>query len=382
MAVVLRFDVLSSIFYRPASGIIRQCDKMTIRTYLEENAKAINKELETYLKRKSSERYVETLLGRSGYEYDNEALTKSVLEPAWYLLDQGGKRWRPVLCLLVIESLGKNPKDYIEFSIIPEVIHNATVIHDDIEDNSDMRRGSPAVHKKFGIDVANNLGDFMYFFPMRALVDSKKLDSDIKNRALSFYIREMTRVSIGQAVDIAWHCGFVDRLSINESKYLEMVHDKTGALSRFACELGAVVGGADDGLVERFGRFGATIGIAFQIQDDILNIYESDLSKNKGGIGDDISEGKMTLLVIHALGSANDVDRKRLVEILSMHTKDKDLIREGIGIITKYGSREHAEGIAVGLVDSAWKELDKALPESEAKARIKELAEFLIKRSI
>lgn len=355
---------------------------MTIKEYLEENAKIIDKELETYLKRKSSERYVETLLGRSGYEYDNEALTKSVLEPAWYLLDQGGKRWRPVLCLLVIESLGKNPKEYIEFSIIPEVIHNATLIHDDIEDDSDMRRGNPAVHKKFGMDVANNLGDFMYFFPMRALIDSKKLDSNTKNRALSFYIREMTRVALGQAVDIAWHGGFVDRLTINENKYLEMAHDKTGALSRFACELGAVIGGADDDLVGKFGKFGATIGIAFQLQDDILNIYESDLSKNKGGVGDDISEGKMTLLVIHTLDSADDSDKKRLVEILSMHTKDKNLIDEAIGIITKYKSREHVEEIAVSLVDDAWSELDRSLPESDAKAKIKELAEFLIKRSI
>ena len=92
-------------------------DKMPIKEYMEEKAKLINNELEIYLKRKSSDRYIETLLGRSGYEYDTEAITKSILEPAWYLLDQGGKRWRPILSLLIIEALGKNPDDYIEFSV-------------------------------------------------------------------------------------------------------------------------------------------------------------------------------------------------------------------------------------------------------------------------
>ncbi len=355
---------------------------MSIKEYIAENAKLINSELEIYLKRRSSERYIENLLGRSGYEYDTEAITKSILEPAWYLLDQGGKRWRPILCLLIIEALGKNPKDYIEFSIIPEVIHNATLIHDDIEDNSDMRRGNLAVHKRFGTDIANNLGDFMYFFPMRALVDSKKLDDKTKNTVLTFYIREMTRVSLGQAVDIAWHRGLIDTALINDKRYLQMAHDKTGALSRFACELGAIIGGADTVLIEKFGRYGATVGIAFQLEDDILNIYESDLSKNKGGVGDDISEGKMTMLVIHTLKHADEKERKRLIEILGMHTKDERLIKEAISIITEHNSRDEVERLAFELVRDAWSEIDRAIGESPAKARMKELTEFLINRSI
>ncbi len=355
---------------------------MPIKEYMKEKAKLINNELEVYLKRKSSDRYIETLLGRSGYEYDTEAITKSILEPAWYLLDQGGKRWRPILSLLIIEALGKNPDDYIEFSIIPEVIHNATLIHDDIEDNSDMRRGNLAVHKKFGIDIANNLGDFMYFFPLRALIDSKKLDDKTKSRVLSFYIREMTRVALGQSVDIAWHRGVVDPYKINEKKYLQMAHDKTGVLSRFACELGGVIGGADDEIVEKLGKFGAMIGIAFQLEDDILNIYESDLSKNKGGVGDDISEGKVTMLVIYALSKATEEERRRLIEILSMHTKDKKLIEEAIGIITRYDSREYVEKLAFGLVKEAWDGVDSSLADSPAKSKLKELMEYLINRSV
>ena len=350
--------------------------------YLKENSKIVNQELETYLKKKSSSRYIESLLGRSSYEYDPEAMTKSILEPAWYLLDLGGKRWRPALTMLTLEALGKDPKEYIEFSIIPEVIHNATLIHDDIEDNSPKRRNADALHVKFGIDIATNLGDFMYFFPMVALIDSPKLTIDKKNRAVSIYVKNMTRVSLGQAIDIAWHGGLVDSKTITEEKYLQMAHDKTGVLSRFACELGSALAGADDKTVEIMGRFGATIGIAFQIQDDILNITESKLSEGKGGVGDDISEGKITLMVLHVMKEASEADKNRLAEILKMHTKDPVLIKEAIMIIDKYGSKEYSGKIAEKLIKKAWEDVDKLLPESTAKDRMKQLVDFLVHRSI
>ena len=350
--------------------------------YLRENSQKVNQELETYLKKKSSNRYIESLLGRSNYEYDPEAMTKSILEPAWYLLDLGGKRWRPALTMLTLEALGKNPDEYIEFSIIPEVIHNATLIHDDIEDNSPKRRNADSIHVKFGIDVATNLGDFMYFFPMLALIDSPKLTQDQKNRAASIYIKNMTRVSLGQAIDIAWHGGLVDSKTITEEKYLQMAHDKTGVLSRFACELGSALAGADDKIVEIMGRFGATIGIAFQIQDDILNLTESKLSEGKGGVGDDISEGKITLMVLHVMKEGNEEDKNRLSEILRMHTKDKVLIKEAIGIIDKYGSKEYSTKIAERMIKEAWDAVDQTLPNSAAKERMKQLVDFLVHRNV
>lgn len=347
---------------------------------MKENAKLVNHELETYLKKKSSDRYIESLLGRSSYKYDPEAMNKSILEPAWYLFDLGGKRWRPVLMLLVLEALGKDPKELIEFSIIPEVIHTATLIHDDIEDNSPKRRNAAALHVKFGLDVANNLGDFMYFFPMMALSESPKLSVEKKNLAMSVYIKNMTRVSLGQATDIAWHRGLLDPAKVTEEKYLQMASDKTGVLSRFACELAAVIAGADSKTTAALGKFGATIGVAFQIQDDILNITESQLSENKGGVGDDISEGKITLMVIHVLKAGSASDKKRLIEILAMHTKDKKLIGEAIGIIDKCDAKKYARRLEERILAEAWEEVDKCLPESKAKGMIKELSGFLIHR--
>ena len=348
--------------------------------YLKKRAEFINAKIREYLEVESSDRYIEKLLGRAQYKYDNKAITKSVLEPSWYLLSLGGKRWRPVLMLLIIEALGKNPEDYLEFTMIPEIIHNATLVHDDIEDDSLTRRGSPAVHVKYGLDVAVNLGDFLYYFPVVALLDSKKLPMELKNKVLSIYVREMLRVCIGQATDIAWHKELVDPLGITADNYLEMVYNKTGVLARMSCQIAGALCGADDKLIEDLGLFGATIGVAFQLKDDVLNLYESKVSGSKGGVGEDITEGKITMLAIYAMQHADKKDKDRLLEILKMHTRDMELIAEAIAIITKYNARDYSEKLQEKILRESWDRIDKKLPESEAKRRIKQLSDFLINR--
>ncbi|MDE1871062.1 MAG: polyprenyl synthetase family protein [Candidatus Micrarchaeota archaeon] len=350
--------------------------------YIKRRALEIDKKINKYLTDKTSVRYLETLLGRSGYQYDPKAINKAVIEPAKYLLDLGGKRWRPVLMLAVIDTLGKDSNEYLEFSIIPEIIHNATLIHDDIEDRSEMRRGSPAVHMKYGVDVALNLGDFMYFFPIVALLDSNKLDRDTKIKFLEIYQKEMLKVTIGQATDIAWHNFLVDPTSVSESEYLQMAYSKTGVLASMSAKLGAVLGGADDKTISALGNFGASIGVAFQLQDDLLNVVKSGVSESKGGTGDDITEGKITLLTTYTLEKAEKRDRERLIEILKMHTTERTLIDEAIEIIGKYGAIDYAKNLEQKLVKDAWKNVDGAIPDSDAKKVLKSMAEFLISRSI
>lgn len=353
-----------------------------ILEYIKRRGAEIDKQIGEYLTDTASVRYLGSLLGRSGYEYDPKAISKAVIEPASYLLELGGKRWRPILMLTIIDALGKDSNNYTEFSIIPEVIHNGTLIHDDIEDNSTMRRGAQAVHKKYGIDVGLNLGDFMFFFPVVALLDSKKLTSESKMKILEIYQREMLKLSIGQATDIAWHRSLVDPYNVSESQYLQMAYSKTGVLAGMAAKIGGVLGGADDKTIEALGRFGASIGVAFQLQDDLLNITESGVAEGKGGRGEDITEGKITMLVIHALSEANEKERKRLKEILVMHTKDKRLISEAIAIIGRCDSEEYTKNLEEKLVREAWKNVERLLPDSESKNILKSIAEFLINRSI
>jgi len=350
--------------------------------YLKERSKYIDEMIGTYLSKESSDRYIYKLLGRSGYEYDHEAINKGVLEPAWYLLSTGGKRWRPTLMMLILEALGKDPNEYFEFSIIPEIIHNSTLLHDDIEDNSPTRRGMPAVHVKYGVDIAVNLGDWLYFFPIVALLDSPKLSQDTKNKLLSIYAREMLRVSTGQAIDIAWHNLLVDPAKITESNYLQMAYSKTGVLARMAAEMGATLAGADSKTTSALGDLGATIGVAFQIQDDILNIIPSKLADNKGGVGDDITEGKLTLMVIYAFKHLEPKKRDRLIEILNMHTKDQALINEAISLIKESGGIEYAKSEARRIMNEAWSSVDKILKPSPAKDKIRDLTQFLINRSV
>ncbi len=350
--------------------------------YLKQRGAEVDKKIDEYLTNKDSARYVGSLLGRSGYEYDQKAIYRSVIEPSAYLLGLGGKRWRPVLMLTIIDALGKDSNEYIEFAIIPEVIHNASLIHDDIEDNSDMRRGAPAVHKKFGLDVATNLGDFMFFFPVVALLDSKKITKDTKIRILDIYQREMLKLTIGQGTDIAWHSSLVDSAGISESMYLQMAYSKTGVLSSMAAKIGAVLGGGNDKIVETLGNFGASIGVAFQLQDDLLNVTESAVANSKGATGEDITEGKVSLLVVYTLAKAERKDSARLNEILSMHTTDRAIINEAIGILNRYGAQAYTKTLGEKLITDAWKKVDVVLEDSDAKRKLKGLTEFLIDRSI
>ncbi len=356
-----------------------------INAYLEEKAKLIDTELHKYLADKANTRYIENLIGRAGFKYDPEAVTNGILKPAWYLLNQGGKRFRPVLTMLVLDAHGKNPNNYIEFAIIPEVIHNATLIKDDIEDGSKTRRGAPAVHVKFGLDIATNTSDFMYFFPMKALEDSRKLDVATKNRIYGLYFKDMSRIALGQDEDLVWHSNNEEvRINIDNitaDKYLEMARDKTGVLTGFAMALGGILAGVDRQTEEKLDKVGSLIGVIFQIQDDILNLYPSELSRNKGGVGDDITEGKITLLVIHALQNASAKDKGRLKDILSMHTTDKRSIAEAIAILDKYGSADYARKKANKLEAEIISLIKEAMPDSSAKDLLLNLVHYLITRN-
>jgi len=149
-----------------------------------------------------------------------------------------------------------------------------------------------------------------------------------------------------------------------------------------AAKLAAVLAGADKELMEKLGRFAGSIGVAFQMQDDVLDLTGKEFAEKKGGRGQDITEGKRTLMVIHTLKKANNADRKRLIQILNMHTSEQVLRDEAIAIMQKYNAIEHVKRTATQIVDESWREAEKLLPASEAKEKLKAFAEFLIKRNI
>jgi geranylgeranyl pyrophosphate synthase len=356
---------------------------LDIEKLLEEKASVIDKIIEKYIPRKISKNAVLFKLNPPRYAYNLETLNKAVTEPIWEFLDRGGKRWRPFLFLLVCEALGKNPEDFMEFAIIPEVIHNGTLIIDDIEDSSDYRRGKPCTYKIYGLDIAINAGNAMYYLPLLPLIKNKeKIPPQKLCKIYEIYVQEMINLSLGQAMDIAWHRGLANADEISEKDYLQMCAYKTGTLARMSAKIAAVLADATAEQVEKIGHFAESIGVAFQMQDDILDLTGEEFAEKKGGRGKDITEGKRTLIVIHTLKVADSKDKKRLIQILNMHTSDQKLQDEAIAIMQKYSSIEYARRFATNLVEESWREVEKLLPASEAKEKLKAFAEFLIKRKI
>ncbi|MFQ5758887.1 MAG: polyprenyl synthetase family protein [Candidatus Bathyarchaeia archaeon] len=357
--------------------------KISIEKILEENAPIIDKAIERYIPRKYDKDSLVFTLGTPRYEYPLEALNKAISEPMWEFLDRGGKRWRPTLFILVCEALGKDPEEFLDFVIIPEVVHNGLLMIDDIEDGSESRRGKPCTYKLFGLDIAINVGNEMFYLPLLTLTKNKyKLPRDKMNRIYGIYVQEMINVGFGQAMDIAWHRGLANADEISEKQYMQMCAYKTGTIARMSAKIAAVLADASDDVIEKIGRFAESIGVAFQIQDDVLDLVGEEFAEMKGGFGQDITEGKRTLMVIHTLEKADPRDRKRLLEILNMHTTSQKLRDEAISIIRNYDSIEYAKSFARNIVMESWKDVDDVLPSSKAKEKLKAFADYLIERKI
>jgi geranylgeranyl pyrophosphate synthase len=357
--------------------------KIDVEKLLKEKAEVIDKAIEKYIPREFDNNSLVFSLSPPRYDYNLGALNKTLAEPIWDFLDRGGKRWRPALYLLIVEALSKDSKELLEFAIIPEIVHNGTIMIDDVEDESKLRRGKECTHKLYGLDIAINAGNTMYYLPLLALFENRdKLSAEKLSRTYGIYVQEMINLSFGQAIDIAWHRGLADADMLSESQYLQMCAYKTGTLARMAARMAAVLCDSSEDTVNRLGRFAETIGIAFQIQDDILDLSSSRFAERKGGRGQDITEGKRSLLVIHTLEKASQKDRKRLIEILRMHTTSQRLRNEAIGIMEKYESISYAKELARKMVAESWNEVDRLLQSSDAKERLRAFATYLVERKI
>ncbi len=166
------------------------------------------------------------------------SLTKTFSLPIWDLLDRGGKRWRPVLCMLIAELLGRKRAEVMDIAALCEVVHNGTLLVDDIEDSSTVRRNKPCVHLLFGTDVAINAGNLMYYAPMLFLLRSGRYPPATLALLQQIYLEEMVQLHIGQGWDILWHN--IDRLDgqyPNEQHYLQMTAHKTGVLARLSSRM-------------------------------------------------------------------------------------------------------------------------------------------------
>jgi len=290
-------------------------------------------------------------------------------------IKRGGKRIRPALCMLSCGACGGEHRAAVDISAIIELFHNFTLIHDDIEDDAQFRRGEPALHVSHGTAMALNSGDALYTLLWRKLVcfdiPPTKLRKMQKMCAEAF-----KRVVDGQGIEISWIKE--GRFDIGEDDYLAMIDGKTSALMGLSCEVGAFMAGAKAPLRSAMRDYGELLGAAFQIHDDVLNVT-GDFSKYQKEIGGDITEGKRTLMVVHCLNNAPEPERKELIAILSSHTREKASIERAIVLLGKHGSIDYARSRAASLVSKARQKLSR-LSDSADKASLDAIARYVIGR--
>ncbi|MBW2974164.1 polyprenyl synthetase family protein [Candidatus Woesearchaeota archaeon] len=176
-----------------------------MESILEEEKKIIDSYLEEALPRKFDRRWLDSALGEARWEHDIESYTKAIAEPGWELLGRGGKRWRPFLMLMSYRAVSGRNDSVGSILALPELIHNGTLIIDDIEDSSSIRRGKRCVHKIFGDDIAINAGNSLYYLPCLLIARSRGLSHKVKVRLYETVMEEMVKLSLGQGTDIYWH---------------------------------------------------------------------------------------------------------------------------------------------------------------------------------
>lgn len=231
--------------------------------------------------------------------------------PCKKLVELGGKRWRPLLLVLCAEMAAEknggseaNIETAYQLTPLIEFVHNASLIHDDIEDNSDMRRGKPAAHIVYGTDVALNSGTWLYFAASQCISDINA-SVELKNHLYETYLTELRRLHLGQAMDIEWHRqkDFIP----SSDEYFAMTQLKTGTLASLAAKIGILAGGGSYEEASLIGSYAAKIGIGFQILDDIINLTTGNKGKKRG---DDIVEGKKSLpLILHLQNKPGDLNK-------------------------------------------------------------------------
>jgi len=299
---------------------------------------------------------------------------ESLYRASMHLISAGGKKIRPTLALLSCQAVGGEIEDAINVATAIELIHTFSLIHDDIMDKDEMRRGQPAVHVLWGESMAILAGDILFSKAFESALKAKVDELSYKRvtNALSTITDSCIKICEGQALDM----GFEGNFKVKEEEYLEMIYKKTAALISAATRSGAIMGGGTHEEVEALGEYGKLIGLAFQIHDDYLDIAGNEKTLGKP-IGSDIAEGKMTILTVKTLEKASKEDREKLIGILE--SKNQRGVNEAIEIFKKYETIEYAHRLAQEYTKRA-KEKLKILEESQAKKLLEELADFIIER--
>lgn len=330
---------------------------------------------ELYLRRNSKK--MDEYLSTFFTDGSHPDMTRYLYAPLASYTANAGKRHRPLICLLACEAVGGDPTKAYPAAAAIEHFHTAALIHDDIEDSSETRRGEPCLHVREGDGLAINAGDLALSLVTGTVVHDPGMIDSTKLRVLAELVDMTTRTIEGQALDIGWARD--DRFDLTVDDYLLMANHKTAYYSgAVPLAVGAIVGGGSETQITTLRAFGMSTGLAFQIQDDVLNLVGTRESTKKD-FRSDITEGKRTLVAVHALQHSKQ--RERLLALLSARETAADRLDEAVAIMREAGSIAFANEYAARLVTEAKTAIVAELPKSKARDMLASMADFFVKRS-
>lgn len=306
-----------------------------------------------------------------GLVYDRQPVT--LYDPIKYVLSLGGKRVRPVLMLLAYNLYKEDPEKIMTQAIALETYHNFTLLHDDLMDNADMRRGHETVHKKWNPNQAILSGDTML---LQAFQRMGQCEADRRQQVMDLFTETTLEIGEGQQLDVE----FESRNDVAEDEYIEMIRLKTSVLLACALKIGAILSGASEADQENLYCFGEQIGLAFQLQDDLLDVYGDPKVFGKN-IGGDITSNKKTYMLINAVNRADDVQRKELMKWIEATTFDRnEKVKAVTHLYDEIGIRQLCEQKMEGCYQLGLQHLAKVSVSEERKAILKNYAAAMMKR--
>jgi geranylgeranyl diphosphate synthase type II len=298
---------------------------------------------------------------------------KELYEPISYLMELGGKRMRPVLLLMSTELFGGKIEKALDAALAIEVFHNFTLMHDDIMDKAPLRRGKATVHEKWNANIAILSGDVM-------LVEGYKLISSLEPKLLKPVLKVFNDTAVGVCEGQQFDMNFESQSSVSISEYIEMIRLKTAVLLGGALKIGAIIAGANTEDAERISQFGENLGIAFQLQDDILDVY-GDPDKFGKQVGGDILANKKTYLLIKAQELAKGQDVQDLSNWISQTNYNAE---EKVAAVTAIYNQLHIRSLSEATMqdyaEKALAQLDAIQVPEERKNALREFAEQLLVR--
>jgi geranylgeranyl pyrophosphate synthase/predicted secreted hydrolase len=311
------------------------------------------------------------------------ALVRSLVEPIRGIADRGGKGWRSYAALACIDVVGGDSRRFGHWLAMPELLHVGSLIVDDVEDASDVRRGGPTCHRMHGQNLAINAGTAAYFLAEPPIWDDD-LPAEAKLRVYRLYFDALRAGHAGQALDLegledeaanAVESGDAAEL---ERRVLAIHRLKTAAPAAMMARVGAILGGGSEAQVEALGDFFEAIGLAFQIVDDVLNLrgFENDLKQR----GEDVRQGKITLPIARALGSSPPDARRWLWRTLRSRPTQERTVENVIRTVESVGALDDCMRLACENVEEAWRTLDPVLEDSQVKVMFRAFSWFVLER--